>query len=181
MHPTLNKRLHRVAGDYAGDTKQAHQIVKLFAREELGVESVADLTNAQAQELIRLMRAARNHAMYNIKNATGSDLDEEASERQRSYIADLQKQLGWSEKYMNALIKNRWGTWLHPSQQTLTMVPRWVAVRLIALMRQRLTSKQHHTGGNDEVQPRHTNHAQGTRAIRGNLYARSASTTGQRG
>lgn len=175
MHPKLNRKLHGVAAELAGgDTSMAHEVVKLFAREELGVEHVNELTNAQAHELIRLMRRARNDAAWNIKNALGDKLDEEASDRQRAYIADLQRQLGWSEKYMNTLIKNRWGQWLDPSQQTLAAVPRWTAVRLISLMRKRLISKQHHTGGNDEIQSRHRSDEEGTSRVQGNRTARPA-------
>jgi hypothetical protein len=164
MHPTLNRKLHRVAGDYAGDPKRAHEIVKLFARQEFGVESVAHLTNAQAQELMRRMRASRVEQVHRARLLANDMTDEEASITQQRYIRDLQTKLGWSDAYMEKLLQNRWGEFCDPSQRTIAHIPRWIAVRLIALMRQRLTSK-HHSGGHDEIQPGRSNHAPSSTAI----------------
>lgn len=184
MHAALNRKLHVVAAEFGGPAR-AHEIVKLFAREELGVESVAQLTNAQAQELIKLIRAARNDAQWNVRFAIGDDTDEPMSARQRAYLADLKAKLNWSDEYMNTLITNRWGEYLHHSQQTIATLPRWAAVRLIALMKQRVQSKQstqskHPTsGGNkDEVQRRHSDHTQGAGTVQRDLSLRPAAENG---
>lgn len=186
MHAKLNAQLHRVAGEFAGESSRAHEVAKLFAREELGVESIAALTNAQAKELIRIIRAARNDAQWNVRIATGDDTDEPMSDRQRSYLADLKKKLNWSDEYCNMLIVNRWGQYLHESQRALAALPRWAAVRLISLMIARVTSKHHYhhtsdissSGGNDEIQSRHRHHAQRDTSISPNHHNRSADAGG---
>lgn len=181
MHPVLNRKLHAVAAELAaGDTTRSHEVVKLYAR-ELGVEHVSDLTDAQAKELILRMRRARVRSAHNVLNALNVPEDEEMSERQRMYLLDLKDRLGWSTKYLNQLIQARWGEQIYPSQRTLERLPRWVAIRLIALMKQRLQSKRQHAqlGGKHEVQHRHSADAQGTAAVQTDLSARPAAGDGR--
>lgn len=145
MEPRTNKKLHAIAGSIAPG--KAHELLKEIAFQKFGVKSLSDVSEQQGRVLSDELRATKERFRQSIHNALTNGEGELISEAQIGYARKLQGLLGWSDHSLWTMINNRY------QETSLEAMPKFKALRLIAIMEQRWRSKQkkQHRGHNEKV------------------------------
>lgn len=133
INPTLNRKLHALASGIAPG--EAHEFLRQQARQRYGC-GYKELNELQCRELVSELRTIKNRMRRNIYQALNGAETEVCSEEQIAQARQFQRLLGWEDYAFNALIKNRYG------EQTLELMPKWKAFRLIAYLQKRWRAKQ---------------------------------------
>ena len=134
MEPRTNKTLHALAGSIAPG--KAHELLKEIAFQKFGVKSLSDVTEPQARIMSEELRATKERMRQGIHKALTNGEGELISEAQIGYVRKLQGLLGWSDHSLWTMINNRY------QETSLEAMPKFKALRLIAIMQQRWRSKQ---------------------------------------
>lgn len=135
MNAALNRKIHAIAGGIAPSSAEAHELVKSAAREQLSKE-YRDLADAELAFLVKHLQSVKDRMRKSIYNALGNGMGEPISEAQLRYVREMRKILGWSDQYMDHLLKQRY------DETSIETMPMWKAVRLVAMMQQRVHSKK---------------------------------------
>ena len=134
MEPRTNKTLHAIAGSIAPG--KAHELLKEIAFQKFGVKSLSDVTEAQARVMSEELRATKERMRQGIHKALTNGEGQLITEAQIGYVRKLQGLLGWSDHSLWTMINNRY------QETSLEAMPKFKALRLIAIMQQRWRSKQ---------------------------------------
>ncbi|GEM_PF-6388491 len=141
MLPKTNRALHALANQVLPDAEEAHQLLRDLAGEKFGIGSTKDLTETQARALVVHLKEIKERMRRDIFKALNNGEGEPASEEQIHYVRQLRAMLGWSDEYLWTLINNRY------QETSLEAMPKWKAVRLIAMMQKRWHSHKSKTEG----------------------------------
>jgi hypothetical protein len=134
MNFKLNRLLHALAGKLV-TPQHAHEYLRDLAKTRYKKESIKDLNDDEAKDLATHLRKEyprMRQEMFGILHQ-GEQL---ITHEQIAYALDLQHKLGWSDKYLTKLLRNRY------DEESLDLMPDWKAVRLIALLKRRWESKR---------------------------------------
>jgi len=134
VEPRTNKTLHAIAGSIAPG--KAHELLKEIAFQKFGVKSLSDVTEAQARVMSEELRATKERMRQGIHKALTNGEGQLITEAQIGYVRKLQGLLGWSDHSLWTMINNRY------QETSLEAMPKFKALRLIAIMQQRWRSKQ---------------------------------------
>ncbi len=132
MTPLTNRKLHALAGKI--NKADAHDILKEAAFQLFQKQSLGELTEKEAAEIVRYLNATINTTMKKaLPEENGEPL---ITITQLRYARDLQTMLGWSSAYLETMIAQRY------QEDSLESMPEWKAVRLIAEIQKRWHSKK---------------------------------------
>lgn len=134
MDPKTNKKLHAIAGSIAPG--KAHELLKEIAFQKFEVKSLSDVSEQQARILSDELRATKERLRQGIHKALTNGEGDLISEAQIGYVRKLQGLLGWSNHSLWTMINNRY------QETSLEAMPKFKALRLVAIMQQRWRSKQ---------------------------------------
>lgn len=136
MNGTLNKKIHAAAGQLAG-RNDAHRVAKEKAKELFGVESLADLSDAQGEALLLKLNKEQRTSEDQLRAARQIITGEEIiTPGQIGYARDLFRELGWSQRYVGEFVWNRY------QEMNWKTMPKRKAIGMIKVLQQRLQSKK---------------------------------------
>jgi hypothetical protein len=135
VNAALNRKIHAIAGGIAPSSKEAHELVSSTAREQVGKE-YRDCSDAELAFLAKYLQAVKDRMRKSIYHALGNGMVEPISDAQIRYVREMRSTLGWSDRYFDVLLRQRY------DEGSLETMPMWKAVRLVAMLQRRVKARE---------------------------------------
>lgn len=143
----LNRKLHFLASRLVDNP---HDFLHDLAVRLFGVKSMKELSEEDGYKMLEILTydwgyknlLSGDDAIYDAKRILYNDKDEMfITERQKEKINELIKELGWSEEYLDLLVKRRY------QELNWETMPRYKAFKLISYLIKR---KRERKGKNEK-------------------------------